>query len=104
MYTATFLIIVNIYSTVYATVFFNYTTCFDPNGSSSGVFSYTSFTIELQREIHTYLLTYIGQKRLRSSSFTPYLISSLVGGELLASRPGLFTPGERVPSTYWIGG
>jgi hypothetical protein len=25
---------------------FNYTTCFDPNGSSSGVFSYTSFTIE----------------------------------------------------------
>jgi hypothetical protein len=38
---------------------FNYTTCFDPNGSSSGVFSYTSFTIELQREIRTFLLTYI---------------------------------------------
>jgi hypothetical protein len=51
---------------------FNYTTCFDPNGSSSDVFSYTSFTIELQREIHTFLLTYIGHKRLRSFSFTPY--------------------------------
>jgi hypothetical protein len=32
---------------------FNYTICFDPNESSSGVFCYTSFTIELQREIHT---------------------------------------------------
>jgi hypothetical protein len=37
---------------------FNYTTCFDPNGSSSGVFSYTSFTIELQRIIHTCILLY----------------------------------------------
>jgi hypothetical protein len=36
-------------------------------------FSYTSFTIELQREIHTFLLTYIDHKRLRSFSFTPYL-------------------------------
>jgi hypothetical protein len=52
---------------------FNYTTCFDPNGSSSGVFSYTSFTIELQREINIFLLTYIGHMRLRSFSFTPYL-------------------------------
>jgi hypothetical protein len=49
---------------------FNYTTCFDPNESYSDVFSYTSFTIELQREIHTFLLTYIGHKRLRSFSFT----------------------------------
>jgi hypothetical protein len=51
---------------------FNYTTCFDPNGSS-GVFSYTSFTVELQLEIHTFLLIYIGHKRLRSFSFTSYL-------------------------------
>jgi hypothetical protein len=52
---------------------FIYTTCFYPNGSSSGVFSYTSFTTELQREIHTFVLTYIGHKRIRSFSFTPYL-------------------------------
>jgi hypothetical protein len=50
---------------------FNYTTCFDPSGSSSGVFSYTSFTIELQCEIHTFLLTYIGHKRLCLFSFAP---------------------------------
>jgi hypothetical protein len=42
---------------------FNYTTFFDPNGSSSGVFSYTFFTIELQCEIRTFPLTYIGHKR-----------------------------------------
>jgi hypothetical protein len=54
---------------------FNYTTCFDPNESSSGVSSYISFTIELQREIRTFLrvLTYIGHKRLRLFSFTLYL-------------------------------
>jgi hypothetical protein len=34
-----------IYSTIYLTIL-NYTTCFDPNGSSSGVFSYTSFTTD----------------------------------------------------------
>jgi hypothetical protein len=28
---------------------FSYTICLDPNGLSSGVFSYISFTIELQR-------------------------------------------------------
>jgi hypothetical protein len=28
---------------------------------------------------------------------------ALVGGEWLASRPGLFTPRERVPSIYYIG-
>jgi hypothetical protein len=49
----------------------NYATYFDPNGASSGVFSYTSFTIALQREIHAFLLTYIGHKQLRSFSFTP---------------------------------
>jgi hypothetical protein len=32
---------------------FIYTICFDHNGSSSGVFSYTLFTIELQRQIYT---------------------------------------------------
>jgi hypothetical protein len=31
------------------------------------------------------------------------LTSSLVGGELSASRPGRFTPGERAPGTHWIG-
>jgi hypothetical protein len=48
-----------------------YTTCFDHNGSSSGVFSYTSFTIELQRSIHTFLPTYTVHKRLHSFLFTP---------------------------------
>jgi hypothetical protein len=32
------------------------------------------------------------------------LTSTLVGGEWSASRTCHFTPGERVPSTYWIGG
>jgi hypothetical protein len=33
-----------------------------------------------------------------------FLTSGRVGGEWLASRPGRFTPGERVPGTNWIGG
>jgi hypothetical protein len=33
-----------------------------------------------------------------------FLTSALVGGEWSASRPGRFTPGERAPSTHWIGG
>jgi hypothetical protein len=31
------------------------------------------------------------------------LTSALEGGEWLASRPGRFTPRERVPGTHWIG-
>jgi hypothetical protein len=34
----------------------------------------------------------------------PFLTSSLDGGELSASRPGRFTPGERAPDAHWIGG
>jgi hypothetical protein len=37
-------------------------------------------------------------------SFTHSLTSALGGGELSVSRPGRFTPKERVPSTQWIGG
>jgi hypothetical protein len=33
-----------------------------------------------------------------------FLTSALVEGEWSASRPGLFTPGERDPDTPWIGG
>jgi hypothetical protein len=33
-----------------------------------------------------------------------FLSLALVGGEWSASRPGRFTPGERAPGTYWIGG
>jgi hypothetical protein len=33
-----------------------------------------------------------------------FMTSALVGGEWLASRPGLFTPGESDPRTHWIGG
>jgi hypothetical protein len=33
-----------------------------------------------------------------------FLTSALVGGEWSASRPGCFTPGERIPGTRWIGG
>jgi hypothetical protein len=32
------------------------------------------------------------------------LTSALVGGEWSASRPGHFTPGEKVRGTHWIGG
>jgi hypothetical protein len=32
-----------------------------------------------------------------------FLASALAGGEWSASRPYPFTPGERVPSTHWIG-
>jgi hypothetical protein len=32
------------------------------------------------------------------------LTSALGGGEWSASRPGRFTPRERAPGTYWIGG
>jgi hypothetical protein len=32
-----------------------------------------------------------------------FLTSALVGGDWLTSRPGRFTPGERAPSTHWIG-
>jgi hypothetical protein len=32
------------------------------------------------------------------------LTSALDGGERSASHPGRFTPRERAPCTYWIGG
>jgi hypothetical protein len=32
------------------------------------------------------------------------LTSALDGSELLTSRPGRFTPGERAPGAPWIGG
>jgi hypothetical protein len=32
-----------------------------------------------------------------------FLTSALAGGELSASRTGLFTPGERAPRTHWVG-
>jgi hypothetical protein len=33
-----------------------------------------------------------------------FLTSALGGGELSASRPCGFTPGEEAPGTHWIGG
>jgi hypothetical protein len=33
-----------------------------------------------------------------------FLTSALVEGEWSASRPYRFTPGERAPSTHWLGG
>jgi hypothetical protein len=33
-----------------------------------------------------------------------FLTSALAVGEWSASRSGRFTPGERGPRTYWIGG
>jgi hypothetical protein len=33
-----------------------------------------------------------------------FLTSALAGDEGSASRPYRFTPGERAPSTHWIGG
>jgi hypothetical protein len=38
------------------------------------------------------------------SSSAHSLTSALDGGEWAASRPGRFTPRERVPGTHWIGG
>jgi hypothetical protein len=35
---------------------------------------------------------------------TFFFTFELAGGEWSASGPGRFTPGERVPSTHWIGG
>jgi hypothetical protein len=32
----------------------------------------------------------------------PFLTSALDGGELSASQPGRFTPGEWAPDTHWI--
>jgi hypothetical protein len=43
----------------------------------------------------------IGEWRYNSTHF---LTSALDGGELSASRPGRFTPGERASDTHWIGG
>jgi hypothetical protein len=37
-------------------------------------------------------------------SYTHSLTSALDGGEWSASRPGRFTPRERVPGTHWLGG
>jgi hypothetical protein len=34
----------------------------------------------------------------------PFLTFALDGGEWSASLPCCFTPGERAPSTHWIGG
>jgi hypothetical protein len=38
-------------------------TCFDPSGSSSGAFCYTSLATELQRNIFIITFTYIGHNR-----------------------------------------
>jgi hypothetical protein len=42
-----------------------------------------------------------GLRRMYRPMF--FFTSALVGGEWSASRPGRFTPGERAPSTHWIG-
>jgi hypothetical protein len=34
----------------------------------------------------------------------PFLTLTLDEGKWSASRPGLFTPGERAPGTHWTGG
>jgi hypothetical protein len=66
------IIMVHIFNRLHNNLF-NYTTCFDPNKSFSSVFSYPSFTIELQHEIRIFLRKYIGHKRLRSFLYTVYL-------------------------------
>jgi hypothetical protein len=45
------------------------TTCFDPNGASSDAFIYTSLVIELQCNIRTFTLTYMGHNRFLSFFF-----------------------------------
>jgi hypothetical protein len=42
----------------------------------------------------------MGEWTYRSTFF---LTLELAGGEWSASRPGLFTPGERAHGTHWIG-
>jgi hypothetical protein len=39
-----------------------------------------------------------------SGGIAPRIRLALNGGEWSASRPGRFTPRERVPGTHWIGG
>jgi hypothetical protein len=47
------------------------------------------------------LKRHIGEWMYRSNFF---LTSALDGGEWSDSLPSRFTPGERAPSTHWIGG
>jgi hypothetical protein len=42
-----------------------------------------------------------GEWKYRSTFF---FTSAVFGGQLSASRPSRFTPGERAPGTHWIGG
>jgi len=39
-----------------------------------------------------------------SGGIAPRMISELDGGEWWDLRPTLYTPRERAPGTYWIGG
>jgi hypothetical protein len=49
-------------------------------------------------------LSTVPRRRMGSGCIDPlFLTSALVGGEWSTSRPGRFTPGERVPGTHWIG-
>jgi hypothetical protein len=49
----------DIYSTVYAANFINYTTCFGPNGHLQ-VFPFIHYQLtELQRELHTFSLFFL---------------------------------------------
>jgi hypothetical protein len=41
---------------------------------------------------------------MESGGLAPFLTSALDGGEWSASRPGRFTPGEKIPGTHSIGG
>jgi len=50
--------------------------------------------------VHHAIKTYRGV-RVEHHAF---LTSALNGDEWSASGPGRFTPGERTPSTHWMGG
>jgi hypothetical protein len=49
-----------------------YTTCFGPNGPSSGVSIYTLSTVELQLEFYTVSLKHISHIQPHSFSLPPY--------------------------------
>jgi hypothetical protein len=55
-------------------------------------------------KLSLYLTKHHAKKAYGGADVLIFLTSALAGSEWSASRPGRFTPEERAPGTYWIGG